>query len=245
MDINDIHKNWTELGERDAMWVVLTDPDKKGGRWTEKEFFEHGRKEIQQVLRDLEEAKISLRFEKALDFGCGLGRLTQALGNYFARVDGVDVSATMIEQAKALNKSPEKVQYHLNVKTDLSAFESDSYDFIYSSICLQHIPTDYQLSYISDFMRLLKTGGIAYFQTIHARGWRRLVPNAVADLIRKLKHKGKAFIPMYGVPVSCVRKKIESGAGVLNINDSESYAGWESRYASDVWVAEKKFKPKK
>ena len=239
MDINDIHKNWTDLGQNDAMWVVLTDPNKKGGRWTEREFFENGREEISRVMQQLKEAKIPIHFGKALDFGCGLGRLSQALGNYFASVDGVDVSASMIEQAKALNKMPEKVQYHLNVKTDLSAFPSDSYDFIYSSICLQHIPTNYQLSYIADFMRLLKRGGIAHFQTIHARGWRQFVPNAMADLIRKLKYRGKAFIPMYGVPVSSVCKAIAEGGGVLKVNQPSAYGGWEARYGNDFYIVEK------
>ncbi|MEO5802131.1 MAG: class I SAM-dependent methyltransferase [Verrucomicrobiota bacterium] len=240
MDINDIHKNWTDLGQDDAMWVVLTDPKKKGGKWSEAEFFEHGREEIGRVMRSLEEAKLPVRFEKALDFGCGLGRLSQALGNYFTHVDGVDVSASMIEQAKALNKMPEKIHYHLNVKTDLSAFPSESYDFIYSSICLQHIPTNYQLSYISDFMRLLKDGGIAYFQTIHAHGWRKFVPNVATDLFRKLKNRGKAFIPMYGVPASRVRALIERGDGIIKINRAVNYGGWESRFVNDIFVAEKR-----
>ena len=39
MNINDSHRNWTELGKDDPLWVVLTDPDKKGGKWTEEEFF--------------------------------------------------------------------------------------------------------------------------------------------------------------------------------------------------------------
>lgn len=239
MDIDDIHRNWTDLGQNDAMWVVLTDPNKKGGRWTEQEFFEHGRKEISAVLRRLEEAKIEVRKGRALDFGCGLGRLSQALGSSFASVDGVDVSASMIEQAKALNKMPEKVHYHLNVKTDLSAFPSDSYDFIYSNICLQHIPTNFQIRYIADFMRLLKPCGIAYFQTIHAHGWRRFVPNAVADFIRKIKNRGKAFIPMYGVPAASVRRAIIGGGGVLKANHDAAYGDWEGRYANDFYIVEK------
>jgi SAM-dependent methyltransferase len=145
----------------------------------------------------------------------------------------------MIEQAQALNKSPATVRYHLNVRTDLSAFPEKSYDFIYSNICLQHIPTRYQLNYIADFMRLLKPGGIAYFQTIHARGWRQWVPHAVADMIRKLKNQGKAFIPMYGTPVCSVRQAIEKGGGLLKVNSITAYEGWEARYVNDFYIVEK------
>ena len=40
----------------------------------------------------------------ALDFGCGAGRLSRALAAHFEHVVGVDVSASMIETARALNR---------------------------------------------------------------------------------------------------------------------------------------------
>ena len=37
----------------------------------------------------------------ALDFGCGIGRLSQALAEHFDQVYGVDISPKMIELARA------------------------------------------------------------------------------------------------------------------------------------------------
>ena len=239
MDIQEAHQNWTELGKDDPMWVVLTVPDKKGGKWTAEQFFEDGRVEIGQALKTLADSGIMYQTGKALDFGCGLGRLSQALSNYFTAVDGVDISASMIEKAQALNKAPEKVCYHLNLKADLSAFPSASYDFIYTRICLQHIPTDFQLKYISEFMRLLKPGGVAHFQTIHSHGLRALVPNWFTEIYRKFKYRGKPYIPMYGVPTPRVVDVISAGGAVVKTHKTSPYEGWESRYRNDHFVAVK------
>ena len=236
MNIHQIHKNWTDLGAEDPLWAVLTDPAKKGNRWDEDEFVETGREEIDLVLSKLKGMSISLPFGRALDFGCGPGRLSQALGRHFNWVDGVDVSASMIEKANALNKMPEKVKYHLNLKEDLSAFSSENYDFIYSNISLHHIPAALQNSYISEFARVLKTGGFAYFQTIHAHGWRSLIPGWFADFYRKVKNKGKSCIALYSMPSERVRRAFEMKNGRLLKQESSPYGGWESRFVCDVYL---------
>ncbi|HMJ63859.1 MAG TPA: class I SAM-dependent methyltransferase [Candidatus Binatia bacterium] len=218
------------------MWVILTDPTKKGNKWSRDDFFATGRQDVETSLQKLQGMGIQISFGRALDFGCGLGRLSQGLASHFAFVDGVDVSASMIEQAKTLNNQPPKVTYHLNVHGDLSNFASGSYDFVFSIISLQHTPTRFQRNYISDFVRLLKPGGVAFFQTIHTHGWRRLVPDVAADLYRKLKHKGKAFIPMYGIPISRVRSCVETRGGIIHTCESSPCAGYESRFVSDQYV---------
>ena len=222
------------------MWVVLTDPAKKGGGWQPEEFFATGRGEIGDVLERIKQAGIVLMFGRALDFGCGVGRLTQALAARFETVDGVDISASMIRHAEKFNRFPGRVQYHLNVRPDLATFPAGQYDFIGSLIALQHTPARFQRGYLADFLRLLKPGGCAYFQTIHARGWRRLVPDWTADRIRKRRSHGQAFIPLYGLPVKNVRRIFDRpGAGRIVKHDSSGYAGWESRYANDVFIVQK------
>lgn len=240
MDIQEAHQNWTQLGKDDPMWVVLTDPAKKGCKWTVEQFFQNGREEMRLAMKKLEDAGIAFQPGKALDFGCGLGRLTQALSDYFSAVDGVDISASMIEQAQALNKAPEKVRYHLNIKADLSLFPSAAYDFVFTRICLQHIPPQHQLCYVSEFMRVLKPGGVADFQTIHARGLRAAVPNFVTESYRKFKNRGKPFIPMYGVSPHRVFDAITSAGAVLLRHEQSPYEGSESRFGNDNFVASKK-----
>lgn len=239
VNIRQAHENWTELGSEDPMWVVLTDPSKKGNKWNREEFFATGQRDVKQTIEKLRGLGIALESGRALDFGCGVGRLSQALADYFDCVDGVDLSASMIEHAKTFNRRPEKVTYHLNVNEDLRAFASGAYDFVLSLISLQHTPPQFQENYVADFMRLLKPGGVAYFQTIHSRGWRSLVPHAAADAYRRVRSKGKAFIPMYGISVSRVRRAVQQGGGTIVSHDCHSYLGHESRYSSDHYTVKR------
>jgi 2-polyprenyl-3-methyl-5-hydroxy-6-metoxy-1,4-benzoquinol methylase len=239
VNIEQANKNWTELGENDPMWVVLTEQDKRGGKWTPEEFFATGREEIGQVLQRIREAGVSVLAGTALDFGCGLGRLSQALAGHFQHVDGVDVSASMIRGAQKYNKRPEKVEYHLNAKTDLSLFPKNRFDFIYSNIVLQHIPTRHQLLYVAEFMDLLKIGGVAHFQTLHTHGLRALFPNWFVETYRSVKYRGKAYIPMYGVRTSDVEMAIRKGGGRLERKTTETYSGWEKRFRRDIFLVVK------
>ena len=239
MDIKELHENWTALGQDDPMWVVLSDPKKKGNRWDEREFFETGRRDINTAIQQCAQAGSTLQLGKALDFGCGLGRLTQALGEHFQSVDGVDISTSMIEQANKLNRQPDKVAFHLNVKPDLSDFPTASYDFVFSLIALQHTPARFQARYLADFVRLLKPGGLAVFQTIHAHGWRAWVPDSGTDFIRKLKHGKQAFIPMYGVPLKTVRAAIAQNQGRIVVHTPSPHSECPARYVTDHFIVRK------
>src|SRR5579859_5997976 len=122
VNVQDASKNWTALGEDDPLWVVLTDPAKKGNRWKEEEFFATGQTEIAAMFERLNGLGLAPGSGKALDFGCGVGRLTQALAARFEHVDGVDISASMLRHAETYNRFPGRVTYHLNVQSDLRDF---------------------------------------------------------------------------------------------------------------------------
>jgi ubiquinone/menaquinone biosynthesis C-methylase UbiE len=153
------------------MWIILTEPGKQG-RWNENAFFQSGRDEIAQVLRLLDGQGLSPRFGTALDFGCGIGRLTHALGERFERVHGVDISPTMIAMAREKNRVGSRVTYHVNATESLPMLATGSVDFIYSNIVLQHIPRHAAEQYVREFGRVMAPGGIAVFQTLtRARRW--------------------------------------------------------------------------
>lgn len=145
----------------------------------------------------------------------------------------------MIRHAEKLNRFPDKLNFHLNVRPDLATFPAGKYDFICSLIALQHTPPEFQRAYLADFYRLLAPGGCAFFQTIHARGIRRLVPNWVADGIRKWRSKGQAFIPLYGQPVDHILSTFNRDDCRVVKFESAGYPGWESRYSTDVFIVRK------
>jgi ubiquinone/menaquinone biosynthesis C-methylase UbiE len=164
MSLKDVQKNWNEFGRTDPLWAILAIPDKKNNQWNVEEFFESGRKEIAEVMAFVSTLPAPLARRRALDFGCGVGRLTQALGDHFEACVGVDIAASMIERARQYNRHGERCQYYLNESDDLRLFADSSFDFVYSVIVLQHMAPRYSRKYIQEFFRVLTPGGIAMFQ---------------------------------------------------------------------------------
>lgn len=101
---------------------------------------------------------------RALDFGCGHGRLTQALATYFPEVVGVDIAASMLAAARLANKHGDRVSYVQNVRPDLSMFADASFDFVLTALVLQHMRPEYAACYMREFLRVLRPGGVAFFQ---------------------------------------------------------------------------------
>lgn len=161
----DVIKDWNELAKEDALWAVLTD-DAKGVEtetpWTDEEFFATGEKEIARIIQTIEDRKLYMKTRKnALDFGCGVGRLSRALAKRFENVHGVDGSKEMIKIAKEKNPG---INFHLNEVDDLSLFKSASFDLIVSHITLQHIPKEAAKKYIQEFVRLVAPMGVIVFE---------------------------------------------------------------------------------
>jgi SAM-dependent methyltransferase len=162
--LQQLQRDWNGLARKDAMWAVLTGPFGAERSWDPDAFFQTGVDEISSLLGRLGAAGIAPPPGRALDFGCGPGRLTQALAGHFAHVDGVDIASTMIEQARALNRHGNACTYHLNTAGDLQLFAGGSFDFIYSSITLQHMEPRHSRRYIEEFFRVARPGGVAVFQ---------------------------------------------------------------------------------
>jgi SAM-dependent methyltransferase len=155
---------WEQHAQHDPLWAILSDPTKKGRKWDLPAFFETGAREISIVLYRLAELDLEISRKAALDFGCGVGRLTQALGAHFDQAVGVDISPTMIRLAEKLNRHPGRVRYLSNSREDLSIFDASAFDFIYSDIVLQHVPPASTRKYLPEFVRILKKGGVLVFQ---------------------------------------------------------------------------------
>ncbi len=79
MNIRDLRQDWDAFGKNDPMWAILTAPGKRGNKWQAEEFFETGGREIEELMKYVQSLGVSLSRRRALDFGCGVGRLTQAV----------------------------------------------------------------------------------------------------------------------------------------------------------------------
>ena len=106
------------------------------------------------LSRDLYQHK---RFHRALDFGCGVGRLVMPLASRFDEAVGVDISPSMIEiaRARAQEVGVGKVSFYTTIDDVPGMF-----DFAHSYIVFQHIPVSIGLRIIDAIADRLNDGGI-------------------------------------------------------------------------------------
>lgn len=157
-----IRYDWDSLAARDAFWAILTDGSKAGGKWDVAEFMATGDTEVETVMDHL--ARIGCIPDidgAALDFGCGVGRLTQPLAQYFASCVGVDISKQMIQRAESLNRYSHC--RYMTISDTRLPFADASFLFIYSNIVLQHMPQRLSKEYLREFIRVLAAGGVLVF----------------------------------------------------------------------------------
>jgi SAM-dependent methyltransferase len=163
MSLEKSKKHWEDMGDLDPYWAILTSPDTKHGKWDVDKFFGTGSEEISSVLHAGEKLGLPEHHDWALDFGCGVGRLTRALAPHFQNVVGIDISQSMLRQAEALNPLT-NCRFILN-DSDSLPFPSGQFDLIYTALVLQHVPYKESIRrYIAEFVRVLKTRGLLVMQ---------------------------------------------------------------------------------
>ena len=164
MKLPATRRHWNRFARQDPFWAVLTDPTKVGGGWQVEEFFKTGRDAIAVQVRAVRDQLPELRRGRALDFGCGVGRLSQALAEHFDAVEGVDIAEDMLALARRHNRHGPRVTYHHNTEADLRLFPDNRFDFVLSDITLQHVEPQYARAYITEFVRVTAPGGAISFQ---------------------------------------------------------------------------------
>lgn len=172
MTLERHRSDWEKLAEVDPLWAVLTQPGKRGGRWDADEFLATGETEIAEVMDAAEGLGLPALRRRALDFGCGAGRLTRALAGRFETAVGVDISAGMVETARSLNADVEGCEFRVNTSADLVQFGDGEFDFVYSSLVLQHLPDRKAVEgYVAEFLRVVASDGLVVFGLPAWIGW--------------------------------------------------------------------------
>jgi 2-polyprenyl-3-methyl-5-hydroxy-6-metoxy-1,4-benzoquinol methylase len=218
--LQGLERTWETLAQADPMWAICTDPARAGRRWELSEFMATGETEIYTVMNRIRDLGVRLDFSgAALDFGCGVGRLTQPLAKRFKNCTGIDISATMIETARTLSSGFGNCQFRVNRAASLQMFEAESFSFVYSNIVLQHIAPRYAKRYIQEFIRVLRPGGALVFQTADSIRGRFLERLSARTRIRtRLKALFRpAPMAMYFLPETKVRKLL-AGLRIVEVS---------------------------
>jgi len=155
-------RDWEDLAQIDAIESILSDFSRQFGSGHLEEFFASAADEMGELKQLVARVGFAEPFDAALDFGCGLGRLTRAMKSFCREVVGVDISEEMVRQAQLLNPN---CQFVHNPYNDLRVFSSGRFDLVYSFQVLQHQRSAALIrNYVSEFIRVLKPGGLALFQ---------------------------------------------------------------------------------
>lgn len=212
----DTDADWRELGQTQPFWGVLTHPDYRTENLTSaniEAFYESGRQYIAEIVRQFERLTGGRPGGRALDFGCGTGRLTEAMGAY-AQATGFDISPGMLEQAR---KRGGRADY-------VAAMPDGPFDWINSFIVLQHIAPTRGMALIEQLLSRLAPGGLLSLQLTvwreprlepaRARGWRKLA----APLLERLQtaRLRRGVILMYDYDLSAVMRLLNQ-AGIEEV----------------------------
>jgi SAM-dependent methyltransferase len=220
ISLRQLERTWETLAQEDPMWAICTDPTKTGRRWQYSEFMATGEREISRVTEHSSQLGIEIDFTgTALDFGCGIGRLTHALSKRFRESIGIDISKTMIEKAQSLAPVPERCRFLVNRSSSLDMFADGKFSFIYSNIVLQHMMPRYATRYIQEFVRVLRPGGVMVFQTADSmRGTLLLRLKAATRIRTRLKSLfGVDQMTVHFLPEAQVRESL-FGAQVVDVS---------------------------
>jgi SAM-dependent methyltransferase len=136
--------------------------------WDDAEYFATGEVNVrEEILTDMGNIcqGSDPKTMRMLEIGCGAGRVTKALSRIFGEVHAVDISAEMIQRAQANLNGVPNVFFYQNNGMDLNVVPDLEFDFVFSFIVFQHIPSKEVIeSYVREAHRLLKPGKLFKFQ---------------------------------------------------------------------------------
>ncbi len=154
--------DWNARAREDAGYYVAfgrRDQD-------DAEFYATATEMVTSLEFELKRVPLSERGSwRALEIGCGPGRLMRPMSRHFVEIDGVDVSDEMIAIAKQRLSDLPNAHPHHNDGASLSRFPDETFEFVYSYAVFQHIPSrEVIIQYLRETHRVMKTGGLARLQ---------------------------------------------------------------------------------
>ncbi|MEO0645277.1 MAG: class I SAM-dependent methyltransferase [Cyanobacteria bacterium J06650_10] len=174
-----VEKTWQYLGENDAYWSVMSDEQFRGVLTDEvhKRFYDSGKIEAKTLKALIQRHGIQSKdIQTLLEYGCGVGRVSNWLCSEFEYADviGVDISQAHLEKAKFYIKQVKHLSnfstHHTNNLSSLKKLPA--FDIGYSRIVLQHSPPPIIKRALDALLGALNNGGLLVVQIpVHAEGY--------------------------------------------------------------------------
>jgi SAM-dependent methyltransferase len=198
----DHRRDWEDLAALDPLWAIASRPGSRHGRWDDDEFMAGGRRKAEGVVRALDGLGAPAARRRALDFGCGVGRVTIALADHFDEAVGIDIAPAMVDQARvrAAAAGRDDVRFLLNEREDLELLGCERFDFVYSALVLQHLPSREHVARCARALaRAVAPGGVLMAQMpARLAPWARLA----------LRRRAYAALRRAGVPCDVLYRRL-------------------------------------
>ncbi|MBC7844332.1 MAG: methyltransferase domain-containing protein [Gemmatimonadaceae bacterium] len=183
---------WEFYGKQDPYYGVLSNDafrkDSLDGD-AKARFFSSGERYVENVLETVR-THLATSFVPAsvLDFGCGVGRLALPLARQCSRVVGVDISQSMLAEARrnAVESSLSNVEFVQS--DDLISKAVGEFDLVHSFIVFQHIPTARGEAIFRQLIARVRPGGVGVVHFTYANAPR-------TPLVRRLLTKAYERVP--------------------------------------------------
>ena len=166
-------QEWEKFGRKDPYFGVLSDNKFHKDKLNEdslREFFKSGQEHIDFVLETIRANLVPGFYpSSALDFGCGVGRCSIPLANICKSVVGIDVSDSMLQQARKNCSEQSISNLELRKSDDTLSNISGPFDLIHSFIVFQHITQKRGEKIITRLVELLSENGVGVLQFLYYR----------------------------------------------------------------------------
>ncbi len=165
--------DWERWGAQDPYFGVLTNPKFRASALTDEakaEFMASGQWHVDYLMNTVK-ARFLPDFQPTsiLDFGCGVGRLLLPFRRLAPRVVGVDVSPSMLAEARR-NCEAAGVGHVALVDSDDDLSQVDGpFDLVHSCIVLQHIEIPRGRRLFERMVECVAPGGIGALHVTY--GW--------------------------------------------------------------------------
>jgi SAM-dependent methyltransferase len=159
---------WSGYGRNAPYWSVCTEPLFLGQLDEARvaTFYNSGMTELTFIARILHRCDISIdKLSTALEFGCGVGRVSLWLTQVFPTVYGVDISPGHLELATDHLRRHQRNNFiPIRIATVEEIACLPRFDFFFTRLVLQHNPPPVIKLILERLLYNLEPGGVGIFQ---------------------------------------------------------------------------------